>query len=216
MIPAFIIAPTMQLLQNAYGIGESVREGVEPLKAPQGVMFEKLVGGIFGEHTDLPWDLVGYGALVGAAAILIDRFFLQPLDAKFRLHAMPLAVGMYLPWTVTFPILLGGVLYYFVERRSRARGDSSTTRQAVIHRGLLFSSGLVAGEAIMGILIALLVMARLDMPLLAQRAERFDVGWLKTWVEGGWPVDLVSLLALGGVMWLLARKALRTGGDAAS
>jgi putative OPT family oligopeptide transporter len=47
IVPAFIIAPTMQLLYEAYGIGTPAREGVQALKAPQGVMFEKLVGGIF-------------------------------------------------------------------------------------------------------------------------------------------------------------------------
>jgi putative OPT family oligopeptide transporter len=160
-------------------------------------MFEKLVGGIFGAGRDLPWDLVGYGAAVGVAAIVIDRFLLQPRDTKFRLHPMPLAVGMYLPWTVTFPILLGGLVYRFVDRRSHARGDSAETRQAVIHRGLLFSSGLVAGEAIMGILIAVLVMTQLKMPLL------------KSWVEGGLLVDLVSLGALAVVIGMLVRKSLR-------
>jgi len=197
MLPAFIIAPTMQLLQNAYGIGAPVREGVAALRAPQGVMFEKLVGGIFGSGTDLPWHLVGYGAAVGVAAIVIDRFFLRPRNTKFRLHPMPLAVGMYLPWTVTFPILLGGFVYLVVERWSAARGDSPETRQAVIHRGLLFSSGLVAGEAIMGILIAMLVMTQLDMPLL------------KNWAEGGLIVDLVSLFALVGMIGLLMHKTLK-------
>ena len=160
-------------------------------------MFEKLVGGIFSAGRDLPWDLVGYGAVVGVAAILIDRIFLQPRDTKFRLHAMPLAVGMYLPWTVTFPIIFGGFVHYFVARRSVARGDSPETRQAVIHRGLLFPSGLVAGEAIMGILIAILVVAQLDIPLL------------KGWTEGGLAVDLVSLAGLVAVIGRLVSKALK-------
>jgi putative OPT family oligopeptide transporter len=197
MIPAFIIAPTMQLLQNAYGIGTPVREGVQPLLAPQGVMFEKLVGGIFGAGKNLPWDLVGYGALVGVVAILIDRFVLEPRKTKFRLHAMPLAVGMYLPWTVTFPILIGGFVYRIVERMSIRRGDAPDARQAVVHRGLLFSSGLVAGEAIMGIVIAILFLTGLKMPLL------------KSWTEStGW-VDAVSLFGLFAVIILLIRKALR-------
>jgi len=197
MIAASIIAPTMQLLQNAYGIGKPVREGVAALRAPQAVMFEKLVSGLFGAERNLPWDLVAYGAGVGVAAILIDRILLQPRGTKFRLHAMPLAVGMYLPWTVTFPILLGGLIYQFVQWRSRARGDSPQTRQAGIHRGLLFSSGLVAGEAIMGILIALLMITPLKMPLL------------ENWPKGGLPVDLVSLAALAAVIGLLVLKSLR-------
>ncbi len=194
MVPAFIIAPVLVLLNSAYGIGDTTRAGSLP--APQGVMFEKLIGGIFGAGREIPWNLVGYGAIVGVAAIVIDRVYLQPRNTNFRLHAMPLAVGMYLPWTVTFPIMFGGLIYRWVDRKSRARGDSEETRQSVVHRGLLFSSGLVAGEAIMGILIALMIVASLDMPLFP--------GWL----EGGWWVDLVSLAGLFGIIVLLVRKAL--------
>jgi putative OPT family oligopeptide transporter len=198
MVPAFIIAPVMNLLQKAYGIGAPVREGVPALKAPQGVMFEKLVGGIFGAGREIPWDLVGWGAAVGVVAIAIDQLVLQPRRARFRLHPMPLAVGMYLPWTVTFPILLGGLVYRHVDRRSRARGDDAGARESVIHRGLLFSSGLVAGEAIMGILIAGWVVLVTDAKPLSR--------WLL--FEPAFVVDLVSLAALFAVMLLLVRKAL--------
>jgi putative OPT family oligopeptide transporter len=202
VVPAFIIAPTMVLLHQAYGIGEAVREGTQPLQAPQGVMFQKLVGGLFGAG-DIPWDLVGWGAGVGVAAIVLDRFVLQPRNAKFRLYPMPLAVGMYLPWTVTTPILIGGVVYKIVESRSRSRGDSEEVRQSVIHRGLLFSSGLVAGEAIMGIVIALLVVA-----------EWFPMPLLSAWVGGALTpvgvVDVVSALGFAFMMWLLFRKAMQS------
>jgi putative OPT family oligopeptide transporter len=199
IVPAFIIAPTMTLLHRAYGIVEPAREGVQALKAPQGVMFEKLVGGIFGQGDAIPWDLVGYGALVGIATILIDRLFLEPRQAKFRLYAMPLAVGMYLPWTVTWPILIGGVVYRIVDVRSRQRGDAEPRRQAVIHRGLLFGSGLVAGEAIASILIAFLIIGKVPMPLLPE-----------SWTSGGLWLDLVSLASLAAMMWLLIHTALRT------
>ncbi len=129
-------------------------------------MFEKLVGGIFGEEEAIPWDIVGAGAFVGVVAILIDSLWLAPRDTKFRLHAMPLAVGMYLPWTVTFPILIGGAVYWYVDSASRRRGDTEEQRQSVVHRGLLYSSGLVAGEAIMGILIAGWVVAGFPAPML--------------------------------------------------
>jgi putative OPT family oligopeptide transporter len=200
MIPALIIAPTMQLLHNAYGIVEPAREGVTALKAPQAAMFKELVQGIFGTEKQLPWNLVACGAAVGAAVILIDVLVLQPRRAKFRLHAMPLAVGMYLPWTVTFPILLGGLVFLAVELWSRARGDRPQVRQAVIHRGLLFSSGLVAGEAIMGIVVAVLMMTRMEMPLLGN------------WPKKGLLVDLLSLAALGAVMGLLMLRSLRRVG----
>ncbi len=196
LVPALAIAPTMNLLHKAYGIGTPAREGVEALKAPQGVMFEKLVGGIFGSGNQIPWDLVGWGAVVGVLAIVIDRFWLEPRGSRFRMHAMPLAVGMYLPWTVTTPILIGGLAYRYVDRKSRARGDSEEVRQAAVHRGLLFSSGLVAGEAIMGILIAVLVVSGLDMP------------FLKSWSASGWMINVVSALAFLAIIWMLVRKAL--------
>ena len=95
-------------------------------------------------------------------------------------------------WT----ILIGGIVYRWVDGRSRARGDSDDTRQSVIHRGLLFCSGLVAGEAIMGILIAVLVMLQFDMPILG------------AWSEGGLLVDIVSLIGLFGVIGVFAYKAI--------
>ncbi len=197
IVPAFIIAPTMTLLQKAYGIGEPARAGVEALKAPQGVMFEKLVGGIFGSGQQIPWNLVAYGALVGVAAILIDTIFLEPRHTKFRLYAMPLAVGMYLPWTVTFPIIIGGGVYKYVEARTLRRGDDEEMRQKAIHRGLLFGSGLVAGEAIASILIAILIVSHVPMPWMPQ-----------SWISGGWWLDLLSLAGLAVMMWMLLKKSL--------
>ncbi len=110
---------------------------------------------------------------------------------------MPLAVGMYLPWTVTFPILFGGLAFVAVNWRSRARGDDEMARQAAIQRGLLFSSGLVAGEAIMGILIGALLLFQLDIPCF------------KAWPNStGW-ADVISLLALAAMVVLLIRVSIR-------
>lgn len=196
MVPAFIIAPTLALLHNAYGLVTPVREGVKPLAAPQAAMFEKLVGGLFGEGGAIPWEMVQYGAAVGLAAIIIDRLFLEPRNTKFRLHVMPLAVGMYLPWTVTFPILFGGLAYLIVDKRSKRRGDSEERHKRTIHRGLLFASGLVAGEAILLILIAIPMALDVELP------------YMTGWLESGWMVTAVSLAALMVITVFLAVKAL--------
>ncbi len=198
IVPALVIAPTMILLHDAYGIGEEVREGVAPLKAPQGVMFAKLVGGLFGA-SHIPWAIVAWGAGVGLIAILIDQLYLRPRETRFRLHPMPLAVGMYLPWAVTFPILLGGLAYWYVERTSRRRGDAEEDRQATVHRGLLFASGVVAGEALMGILTAVLMVFRIDLPLLDTALSGVLPAVSKLW-------SLAALLAM--TAWI-ARIALR-------
>jgi uncharacterized oligopeptide transporter (OPT) family protein len=133
---------------------------------------------------------------VGIAAIAIDRLFLAPRNPRFRLYPMPLAVGMYLPWTVTVPILFGGAAFLLVERRSKARGLSSEESEAAVHRGLLFSSGLVAGEAILGIAIAFLLVSGAPIPLL-------------DWDElgGGWPKSLLSLAGFLFVTWLLVHRS---------
>jgi uncharacterized oligopeptide transporter (OPT) family protein len=135
---------------------------------------------------------------VGVTAILIDQLFLQPRNARFRLHAMPMAVGMYLPWTVTTPILLGGIVFAAVNWVSKRRGDSDEQRQSIVHRGLLFCSGVVAGEAIMGIAIAVLFLLQLDLPIM------------KSWLNSDqWYVDAVSLMGLCVVIVYLMYISLR-------
>jgi len=108
---------------------------------------------------------------------------------------MPLAVGMYLPLTVTMPLLVGGVVYRLIDKRARRKGLTGDAHMAVIHRGFLFSSGLVAGEAIMGIVIAGLVVAKLKMPLVAP------------WASNG-VMLIVSLAGLGFMAWTLYRKSM--------
>lgn len=196
MIPALIVAPVLTLLHNGYGIGTPVREGVAPLAAPQGAMFEKLVGGLFGAGA-IPWDLVAIGGGVGIVAILIDRFLLEPKNSKFRLYPMPLAVGMYLPWTATVPILIGGVAFLAVQKGCEKRGLDEGASQSVVHRGLLFASGLVAGEAILGILVAVLYVADISLPLFP--------GWES--VADGWAISIVSLLAFFLVTRLVVKKS---------
>jgi putative OPT family oligopeptide transporter len=194
VLSAFIVAPVLTLLHQAYGIGAPAHEGATELAAPQAMMFRQLVGTIF-THQPMPWALLFWGAGVGVAAIVVDAIFLAPRNAKFRLHVMPLAVGMYLPFTVTTPLLLGGLAYWLVERNNRRRSLPAEAAQAAIHRGFLFSSGLVAGEAIMGIVIAGLVVAKLPMPLVS--------AWGAPAV-----MELISLAALLFMTWMLLRKSI--------
>jgi putative OPT family oligopeptide transporter len=198
VISAFIVAPVMTLLNQAYGIGAPAHEGATELAAPQAMMFRQLVGTIF-THQPMPWTLLFAGVGVGVLAIIVDAIFLAPRAAKFRLHVMPLAVGMYLPFSVTTPLLLGGIVYWLVERNNKRRNLGHDAAQAAIHRGFLFSSGLVAGEAIMGIVIAGLVVAKLPVP------------FVQPWASAG-VVSLVSFAALLFMTWMLLRKSF--GGKA--
>ncbi|PIR22047.1 MAG: oligopeptide transporter, OPT family [Deltaproteobacteria bacterium CG11_big_fil_rev_8_21_14_0_20_45_16] len=149
VIPAAVIAPTLSLLHHAYGIGTG-------LKAPQATLFASITNAFFGDG-QLPVDMVIMGMIMGIIIIVIDSF-LGRNDWKIRLHLMPLAVGIYLPVTLSVPIFIGGIIRYLV---IRAKGDRPEGEDA----GILASSGLIAGEALMGVLIAVFLYLNLNMKL---------------------------------------------------
>lgn len=142
-VAAFIMAPVLTLLHENTegGIG-----GTE-LPAPQAGLFASLARGFSGE-TQLPWGLIGIGAGLGLIIYIIDRVLIAA-GAKFRAHLMPIAVGMYLPFGLAPPILLGGLIAHYYSRHTPPK-----QREKVLHRGVLFSSGIIAGEALTAVAIA--------------------------------------------------------------
>ena len=145
VVAAVVMAPVLQLLHDAYGIGS--RE----LAAPQASLFASLARGFFGGEA-LPWGLVGLGAAIGIAVLMVDAF-LERRGNGFRMHLMPVAVGLYLPFGLAVPILIGGLVEWF----TRARGEAETEADRGASPGVLFASGIVAGEALVGVGVAALV-----------------------------------------------------------
>ncbi len=145
-------APVLTLLHNAYGIGTS---GPDSLAAPQAGLFASLVDGFFGKGT-LPWDMITIGAGIGVLLIALD-WILERSGSAFRAHVMPVAVGIYLPLSLATPIFLGGLLHRVFRR---ADSGNSPGRQ---DSGLLFGSGLIAGESLMGILLAIPIVLNIDL-----------------------------------------------------
>lgn len=184
VVAALVMAPVMQLLHDAYGIGS--RE----LAAPQASLFASLARGFFGGEA-LPWGLIGLGAGIGLAVLGVDAALARRASA-FRLHLMPVAVGLYLPFGLVVPIFVGGLIEGGQRRRSRA----STVPTA--GRGVLFASGVVAGEALVGVGIALLIGLGLGAP---------DLG-------GAWR-GILSLVAAGLIVWVFGR-AVGSSEDSAS
>jgi putative OPT family oligopeptide transporter len=143
VVAAAVMAPVMQLLHDAYGIG--TRE----LAAPQASLFASLARGFFGGE-ELPWGLVGLGAGIGLVVLLLD-VVIERRGGSFRLHLMPIAVGLYLPFGLAVPIVVGGLVEWSGRRRRELDpGDSA-------QRGILFASGVVAGEALVGVGVAMLI-----------------------------------------------------------
>jgi len=149
---ALIMAPVLNLLAQAYGIGAPTAEHPNPLSAPQATLMASVAGGMFGGK-NLPWDMIGIGAIVGAVIIAIDGW-LKANGRKFRIPVLAAAIGISLPLELMVPIFLGGLLAHFVERRHKVVDADDETKERVHRPGVLFSAGLITGEALMGIGIA--------------------------------------------------------------
>jgi putative OPT family oligopeptide transporter len=133
---AIILGFTLITLYNAYGFAgaPSPITGKAELPAPQATLMSFVVKGVIDKN--IPWILVGFGALIAG----IFEFF--------KIPSLPAAVGLYLPLETTTPIFVGGMLRHY--RDKRAGVESSDT-----DKGILFSSGLVAGVGVIGVLLAI-------------------------------------------------------------
>ena len=133
---AAVIGFVLNLLNNAWGYG------TDAIPAPQATMMKMLVEGIM--NAQLPWALILTGVFV---AIVVEIL---------RIPVMPFAVGMYLPFSLSAGIMTGGVIRWFMERR---KGVSEEEKRAGVDRGILYTSGLIAGEGLMGVILAILTVA---------------------------------------------------------
>ncbi len=168
---AFFVALTLTVLSEAYGFG-----GRE-LPAPQAHMMKIVIEGVLGQ--DLPWLLVGIGAVIAILAELAG------------IPSLPFAVGIYLPLATMSPVFVGGFLRWMSEKRARDEDDRRDRRE----RGILFGSGLVGGEGLLGVGIATyaVVTARAPAGIGADWA-----GVLAPWVP---------IRPFGFLVWMLWRAA---------
>jgi putative OPT family oligopeptide transporter len=190
---ALVMAPVLNLLLKAYGIGVPTAEHPDPLLAPQATLMASVAKGMFGGA--LPWGMIAVGALIGVAVIVWD-LWLKRRGFAFRAPVLAVAVGIYLPLDLSTPIFAGGLIAHFVDRALHIAGNHSEHAELAKRNGLLFAAGLITGEALMGIVIAI--------PIVV--ANRADVLALpESWQFGGW----LGLIVVGGLAWLLYRTGSR-------
>ncbi len=189
---AAVMAPVLNLLLQANGIGTPAFEGATPLAAPQATLMASVASGIFG--AGLPWSMVAIGAVVGAIVITLDES-LKRRGASWRAPVLAVAVGIYLPLELSTPIFAGGLIAELATRWHRRRSPGSDIEK-LKQTGLLFSAGLIAGEALVGVLIAIPIVVTKDANVLAV-AESLQ--------PGKW-VGLAALLLVG---WWMHRFATR-------
>ncbi|MBZ0223794.1 MAG: oligopeptide transporter, OPT family [Dokdonella sp.] len=190
---ALIMAPVLNLLAAAYGIGAPTAEHPNPLSAPQATLMASVAKGMFGGQ--LPWTMIAIGAAIGAAIIALDEW-LKARGSHFRVPVLAAAIGIYLPLELMVPIFLGGLLAHLVERTHGVNVHDEAERDRIHRPGTLFSAGLITGEALMGIAIAIpiVVSARADVLALPE-AFHFN--------------QWIGLAVLAVVGWLLYRTGAR-------
>ena len=162
VIAASITVPlALSVLSSSYGIGN--HEGHEhyviadSLQAPHAEMLKFLAENVF--MGEVYWDLLGAGGLISLLVILID-LILAKLQCTFRMPVLAFAVGLYLPLALTVPILIGSLVAFFsmtyVYKKASFKPEiTCQALEASARRGLLFASGLISGEAFVGILLAI-------------------------------------------------------------
>ena len=147
---ALVMAPILNLLLNAYGFaGHASAKGDSALIAPQAMLIKSVAEGVF--TGNLPWTLVFTGMGVAVVVIMID-LHLGKIGSSFRMPILAVAIGFYLPFELAPPILVGGLIHHALKTYCKKR---SIDAEEPMRQGLLFSSGLITGEALVGIMMAI-------------------------------------------------------------
>jgi putative OPT family oligopeptide transporter len=155
---SLIIPPVLDLLNQAFGFAGAANAGPNALPAPQAALISALAKGVLGGA--LRWDLIGYGAVIGAVVIALDE--LLGKAGKMRLPPLAVGIGIYLPMAITILVPVGAVLGHLWEKRAAgAKNPEFYSRM-----GILLATGLIVGESLFGVVFAGLVGATgSDAPL---------------------------------------------------
>jgi putative OPT family oligopeptide transporter len=171
---ASVIPFVLNLLAKAYGFAGAPNVNVvsaNPLPAPQATLISALAQGVIGGN--LEWRMLGIGAVVGVALILIDA----ALGAMNKLRIPPLAVGIgiYLPMSATFAVIIGAVISHWYNARVRSTPNPERGERL----GTLVASGLIVGESIWGVINAGLIVAfSKDAPIALVPEDFAPAPWL--------------------------------------
>lgn len=168
---AIVLGLVLDILHTAYTIGSPT------LSAPQATLMKAVAEGVF--EGNLPWNMVISGAILGVIIIILD-IRQERKGSDFRIPILAVAVGIYLPISLSTPIFIGGMLAH--------TGDKMGATEMTRKKGLLLAAGLITGEALMGIFVALPIFLTADKD------------WWPTISGFGW---LGSILIIAISIWFL-------------
>lgn len=135
---ALAIGGTLYILDSAWGFGS------DELGAPQATLMKLIVEGVMGGN--LPWGLVGIGVCIAIVVELIG------------IPVLPFAIGLYLPVQLNACVMVGGVIRLIMEKLKKSEAE----KKEIVNDGILFCSGMIAGEGLVGILLAILAVFGVD------------------------------------------------------
>lgn len=155
VVASLVIPPVMQLLFNVYGIaGVMPHPGMDvsqSLPAPTAALMAAITEAVF--SNSLPWTMMLIGSAVILAAIVLNH--LLRLKRYLNLSILGIAIGMYLPLSSSFPLFLGGMIALFVQKRMQRMQIKKEESAIKMQKGTLIACGLVAGSAIIDVLLAI-------------------------------------------------------------
>lgn len=187
IVGAFVISPVLELLYEAYGFtGAMPREGMDAaqaLAAPQATLMTTIASGIFAHN--LEWAYIFTGIAIGAVLIVVDLVLKKSSGGKRALPVLAVGMGIYLPPSVTMPIVIGAVLAAVLKHIIGKQAENREGRLKNAERiGTLFSAGLIVGESLIGVIMAFIIAFSVtnggsDAPL-ALNLENWDAAasWL--------------------------------------
>ncbi len=161
---ALVIAPVLMLLYKAYGFKGQANAGPDALIAVQANLMASVSKGVF--QGNLPWIYVFIGMGIAVGLIILD-LYLESIRSSFRTPVLAVAIGIYLPLELAVPIFAGGLIHYAIGKFHRRRETAAEQVEKSGRNGLLFASGLITGEALMGILLAIpiILLKQIDISL---------------------------------------------------
>ena len=149
-----VVPPVLELLNHANGFaGAPNLDAIshEPLAAPQATLISTLAKGVIGG--DLPWNLLGYGALIGLALVVVNFALKKASNDKYSLPPLGVGLAIYLPSAVTLPVVVGAVAGYLFDRMVEHRAGGETAKRL----GVLIMSGFIVGESLFNVALAGLI-----------------------------------------------------------
>ena len=164
IVAALTIGGVLLLLDNAWGFGST------EISAPQATLMKMIIEGVM--HGNLPWALVFMGVFI---AIFIEIL---------GIPILPVAIGLYLPLELSVPIMAGGILRYFIDRKKKSDNNNQESSS-----GVLFCSGLIAGEGLIGIILAIFAVVGADKAI--DLSDKINTGTI-----GGVVLFIVMMLCI--------------------